>query len=58
MLALCHADLALSEVDYFHGVTRSAPNTELAYRYLVDHAAWFAGALGARFLDGLRAAVR
>jgi Ser/Thr protein kinase RdoA (MazF antagonist) len=57
LLALCHADYALSEIDYFRGVTRSAQNTELAYRYLVDHTAWFAGPVGAAFLDGLRRAL-
>jgi Ser/Thr protein kinase RdoA (MazF antagonist) len=55
LLALCHADYALSEIDYFRGVTGSPQNTELAYRYLVDHTAWFAGPAGAEFLDGLRA---
>jgi Ser/Thr protein kinase RdoA (MazF antagonist) len=54
LLALCHADYALSEIDYFRGVTRCAENTELAYRYLVDHTAWFAGPDGGRFLDRLR----
>jgi len=58
LLALCHADFALSEIDYFCGVTRSRQNTELAYRYLVDHAAWFSGPLGADFLNGLRSALR
>jgi len=55
LLALCHADYALSEIEYFRGVTGSPQNTELAYRYLVDHTAWFAGPAGAEFLDGLRA---
>ena len=44
MLPLCHVDFALSELDYFFGVTKSAENAELAYRYVVDHAAWFATA--------------
>lgn len=57
LLALCHADYALSEIDYFRGVTGSPHNTELAYRYLVDHTAWFAGPAGARFLNRLRAAL-
>jgi Ser/Thr protein kinase RdoA (MazF antagonist) len=57
VLALCHADYALSEIDYFRGVTGSAQNTELAYRYLVDHAAWFAGPVGSALLDQLRCAV-
>ena len=58
VLALCHVDFALSEIDYFRGVTRSPQNTELAYRYLVDHAAWFADPLGADFLNALRSALR
>lgn len=58
LLALCHADFALSEIDYFGGVTGSPQNTELAYRYLVDHTAWFSGPLGAGFLRGLRSAIQ
>jgi Ser/Thr protein kinase RdoA (MazF antagonist) len=54
LLALCHVDYALSEIDYFRGVTGSAANTELAYRYLVDHTAWFAGAVGSELLDTIR----
>lgn len=57
LLALCHADYALSEIDYFRGVTGSTENADLAYRYFVDHTAWFAGPIGARFLDRLRAAL-
>ena len=57
LLALCHADYALSEIDYFRDVTGSAQNAELAYRYFVDHTAWFASPAGARFLDRLRAAL-
>lgn len=58
VLALCHVDFALSEMDYFRGVTHSPQNTESAYRYLVDHAAWFADPIGRRFLNGLRSADR
>lgn len=54
LLALCHADYALSEIDYFRGVTGSAQNAELAYRYFVEHTAWFSSPAGARFLDRLR----
>jgi len=54
LLALCHADYALSEIDYFRGVTGSAQNAELAYRYFVDHTAWFSSPGGVRFLDRLR----
>ena len=50
LLPLCHVDFALSEVDYFAGVTRNEANAELAYRYLIDHTAWFASEAGAAFL--------
>jgi Ser/Thr protein kinase RdoA (MazF antagonist) len=53
LLALCHIDFALSEIDYFAGVTGSAHNTDLAYRYLVDHTAWFAAPLGSELLNRL-----
>lgn len=54
LLALSHTDYALSELDYFGGVTRSPSNAELAYRYLIDHTAWFAGPVGGALLDRLR----
>jgi Ser/Thr protein kinase RdoA (MazF antagonist) len=50
LLPLCHVDFALSELDYFAGVTKNEGNAELAYRYLVDHTAWFASEAGAAFL--------
>jgi Ser/Thr protein kinase RdoA (MazF antagonist) len=53
LLALCQVDFALSEIDYFAGVTGSGQNTGLAYRYLVDHTAWFAAPLGADLLNRL-----
>lgn len=55
LLPLCHVDFALSELDYFVGVTKSAENADLAYRYLVDHAAWFAGDAGSGLLRRMRA---
>ena len=57
LLALCHADFALSEIDYFRGVTGSPRNADLAYRYLVDHTAWFSDPVGAEFLSALRSAL-
>ena len=54
LLPLCHVDYALSEIDYFRGVTGSTANTELAYRYLLDHTAWFAGPVGGALLDEIR----
>lgn len=54
LLPLCHVDFALSELDYFAGVTRNPENAELAYRYVVDHAAWFNGAAGTALLREIR----
>ncbi|WP_198655133.1 phosphotransferase enzyme family protein [Streptomyces geranii] len=54
LLPLVHAEFALSELGYFHGITGSAPNARLAYEYLVGHAEWFAGETGLRLLDRLR----
>jgi Ser/Thr protein kinase RdoA (MazF antagonist) len=50
LLPLCHVDFALGELDYFAGVTRNEANAELAYRYLIDHTAWFASEAGAAFV--------
>jgi Ser/Thr protein kinase RdoA (MazF antagonist) len=50
LLPLCHVDFALSELDYFAGVTKNAANAELAYRYLIDHTFWFASESGSVFL--------
>jgi Ser/Thr protein kinase RdoA (MazF antagonist) len=50
LLPLCHVDFALSELDYFAGVTKNEFNAELAYRYLVHHTAWFASEAGSAFL--------
>lgn len=57
LLPLVHAEFALSELGYFHGVTRSAENTRLAYAYYVEHAEWFTGERGRRLLDRLRQGV-
>jgi Ser/Thr protein kinase RdoA (MazF antagonist) len=55
MLALCHAEFALSETDYFLSVLHSE---EMAYMacegYLLSHAQWWRGP-GAFLLDDLRA---
>lgn len=55
MVALCHAEFALSEAGYFLGVPRSEESARMAYDgWLVGHARWFRGP-GARLLDALRA---
>jgi Ser/Thr protein kinase RdoA (MazF antagonist) len=44
MTALCHAEFALSEADYYLGVLHSEENARLAYDdYLLGHARWFRG---------------
>ena len=42
MTALCHAEFALSEADYFLGVLHSEEKAAMAYDgWLVGHARWF-----------------
>jgi Ser/Thr protein kinase RdoA (MazF antagonist) len=42
MTALCHAEFALTEADYFLGVLRSPEKARVAtHDYLVGHARWF-----------------
>jgi len=53
MTALCHAEFALTEVDYFLGVLRSDEKATMAHDdYLVGHARWFHGA-GRQLLDAI-----
>jgi Ser/Thr protein kinase RdoA (MazF antagonist) len=54
LLPLVHAEFALSELDYFHTVTRSPHNADLAYAYYVEHAAWFGTGPGRRYLEHIR----
>ena len=55
MTALCHAEYALSEADYYLGVLGSRASAALAYDgYLVGHARWFRSASGARLLESIR----
>jgi hypothetical protein len=52
MTALCHAEFALSEADYFLGVLHSKEKAKLAWEdYLVGHARWFRSASGRKLLD-------
>jgi Ser/Thr protein kinase RdoA (MazF antagonist) len=56
MTALCHAEFALTEADYFLGVLNSREKARMATDgYLVGHALWFRGAPGQTLLDALRA---
>jgi Ser/Thr protein kinase RdoA (MazF antagonist) len=55
MTALCHAEFALSEADYFLGVLHSEEKAVMAYDgWLVGHARWFSSAPGCKLLDVLR----
>jgi Ser/Thr protein kinase RdoA (MazF antagonist) len=54
MAALCHAEFALSEADYFLGILHSEERAAMAYDgWLAGHARWFRGE-GQRLLDALR----
>ena len=55
MAALCHAEFALTEADYFLGVLHSDEKARMAYDdYLVGHARWFRGAGGRKLLNAIR----
>lgn len=55
MTALCHAEFALTEADYFLGVLKSPEKAWMAHNsYLLGHARWFRSEAGGRMLDGIR----
>jgi Ser/Thr protein kinase RdoA (MazF antagonist) len=55
MTALCHAEFALTEADYFLGVLHSEEKARVAsIDYLVGHARWFHSAGGEKLLDAIR----
>lgn len=57
LLPVVHLDFALSEVEYFHAVTGSDANADVAYHtFLLGHADWFGGGEGRALLDALHAA--
>ncbi|AXM16266.1 aminoglycoside phosphotransferase family protein [Xanthomonas oryzae pv. oryzae] len=59
LLPIVHADFALSEIEYFAGITRSPTNADIAYhRYLLGHADWFTSADGQHLLEHLHARAR
>lgn len=59
MTALCHAEFALSEADYFLGVLRSEEKARMAYDgWLIGHARWFSSSPGRALLSALRARAR
>jgi Ser/Thr protein kinase RdoA (MazF antagonist) len=55
LLPRVHVDFALSEVEYFHGITGSEANADIAYDvFLRGHAAWFETAPGQALLEAIR----
>ena len=55
MTALCHAEFALSEAEYFLGALHSEEKAVMAYDgWLVGHARWFSSNAGRNLLDALR----
>ncbi len=55
MTALCHAEFALTEADYFLGVLHSEEKARVALiDYLTGHARWFRGAGGHNLLNAIR----
>lgn len=56
LLPIVHIDFALSEVEYYHAVTHSRANADVAYdTFLRGHAAWFRTAAGRALLEAIRA---
>lgn len=56
LLPLVHVDFALSEVEYYHAITGSQANAELAYTgFLLGHPIWFRSPAGTALLDAIRA---
>jgi Ser/Thr protein kinase RdoA (MazF antagonist) len=54
MTAICHAEFALSEADYFAGILKSEQKARMAYEgWLVGHARWFHSEAGLRLLDAI-----
>jgi len=55
ILPIVHVGYALTEIDYFHGITRSSENADLAYRgFLLGHCHWFEEAPGQALLAHMR----
>ncbi len=55
LLPVVHIDFALSEVEYFHAITGSQANADVAYHtFLIGHADWFASAAGQSLLEAIR----
>ena len=57
LLPLVHIDFALSELEYFHAITRSRQDAEVAWStFLLGHACWFDTPPARALLDAIAAA--
>ncbi|HYQ22721.1 phosphotransferase enzyme family protein [Stenotrophomonas sp.] len=57
LLPMVHFDFALSEVEYFEGITGSTANADMAWQpFMLGHPAWFHTKAGQALLQALRAA--
>lgn len=57
LLPMVHFDFALSEVEYFEGITGSTANADVAWQpFMLGHPAWFHSAPGQALLQALHAA--
>ncbi|WP_367381022.1 phosphotransferase enzyme family protein [Stenotrophomonas cyclobalanopsidis] len=57
LLPMVHFDFALSEVEYFEGITGSSANADVAWQpFMLGHPAWFHSEAGQGLLRALRAA--
>lgn len=57
LLPMVHFDFALSEVEYFEGITGSTANADVAWQpFMLGHPAWFRRAPGQALLQALHAA--
>jgi len=55
LLPLVHVEFALSEVEYFHAITRSSESADVAYdTFLRGHAGWFLTPSGQTMLRAIR----
>lgn len=55
LLPLVHVEFALSEVEYYHAITHSRANADVAYdTFLRGHAAWFGTPSGQALLQAIR----
>ena len=59
MLPVVHVGYAVTEIDYFHGTTRSMANADLAYHaFLLGHFGWFESAQGQALLHFVQRELR